>query len=178
MLRRLGLTGVLVLLSSGTALAGNGFYLGFHGGASGVDVAVGESRLRLESKDLAWKLFAGFGGRFLALETGYVNLGSAEDTVADVALRQDLWGWDTAGLVKINLGPVDLYGRVGGTFWKADVSIGDSGLSLTDDGFDWNYGGGIGVNLGQLGIRGEMVWYNASSIGDPWMASIGVTLSF
>jgi hypothetical protein len=178
MLRRLCLAvGTVVFLSS-PVLADSGLYVGFHGGASGVDVSVAEGRLRLESKDFAWKAFGGFGlGRFVALETGYVSFGRASDQIAGVDLEQKLWGWDTAGLLKLNLGPVDFYGRIGGIYWKATVDVGD-GLGLSKDGFDVNYGGGIGVNLGQLAIRGEMVWYDASEAGDPWMASAGVTLGF
>jgi len=177
MLRRFGLTAVFVLLSSGPALAGSGFYLGFHGGASGIDVRLGEGRVRLESQDFAWKGLAGVGlGRFIAVETGYVKFGTAQDTVAGVTIEQSLWGWDTAGLLKINIGPLDIYGRFGGIYWKAEAGIGP--VAVKDDGFDVNYGGGLGVVLGKLEIRGEMVWYDASSIGDPWMASLGLTLGF
>ena len=177
MLRRFGLTAVFVLLSSGPALAGSGFYLGFHGGSSGIDVRLGDGRVRLESKDFAWKGLAGIGlGRFVAVETGYESLGTATDSVGGINLEQKTWGWDTAGLLKINIGPLDLYGRVGGIYWKASASVGN--FSVSTDGFDVNYGGGLGVVLGKLEIRGEMVWYDASSIGDPWMASLGLTLGF
>jgi hypothetical protein len=177
MLRRLCLTSVFVLLSSSTVLAGSGFYLGFHGGSSGIDVRLGQGNVRLESKDFAWKGLAGIGlGRFVAVETGYVSFGTAQDTVAGVTVDQDLWGWDTAGLLKINIGPIDIYGRVGGIYWKAKAGIGP--VSISDDGFDVNYGGGLGVVLGKLEIRGEMVWYDISSVGDPWMASLGLTLGF
>jgi len=179
-LRRLSLTVVLVLLfSSGTALAGSGFYLGFHGGTSGIDVGLGEGNIRLESKDFAWKGLAGVGlGRFIAVETGYVRFGTATDSVAGVDIEQKLWGWDTAGLLKINIGPIDVYGRVGGLYWKAETSISSTNLSTKSDGFDVNYGGGLGVVLGQLEIRAEYVWYDASDIGDPWMASAGLTIGF
>ncbi|MGD8895772.1 MAG: hypothetical protein PVJ73_07035 [Acidobacteriota bacterium] len=64
--RRFGLTVALPLLSSATALAGSGPYVGFHGGRSGVDVSLGSGDLRLESTDFAWKGFLGVGlGRFL-----------------------------------------------------------------------------------------------------------------
>jgi len=177
MLRRLGVAAALVLVSSGTALAGSGPYLGFHGGSSGIDVGLEGSRVRLESKDFAWKGFGGIGlGRFLAIETGYTKFGTAQDSVGGVNLEQKLWGWDTAGLLKINIGPLDIYGRVGGIYWKAEASV--AGVSVGSDGFDVNYGGGLGVVLGKLEIRGEYVWYNVSSAGDPWMASLGLTLGF
>jgi Outer membrane protein beta-barrel domain len=148
MQRLFGATAVLLVLTSGTALAG-GPYLGFHGGSAGVDVELGDSQARLQSTDFAWKGFGGVGlGRFLAIETGYVAFGTAKDTVGGVPLEQKLWGWDTAGLVKINIGPVDLYGRVGGIYWKAEASFGSP--SVSTDGFDVNYGGGVGVVLGKL----------------------------
>jgi hypothetical protein len=178
MLRRLCPTAILMLLfSSGTALAGSGFYLGFHGGTSGLDVRLGESNIRLESKDFAWKGLAGIGlGRFVAVETVYVRFGTAKDTVAGVTIEQKLWGWDTAGLLKINIGPIDIYGRVGGIYWKAEAGVGP--VSVSDDGFDVNYGGGFGLVLGKLEIRGEYVWYDAGDIGEPWMASLGLTIGF
>lgn len=179
MLRRACLSAAIVLLSATAALAGSGPYLGFHGGASGIDLTFGQERVRLESTEFAWKAFGGVGlGRFLAIETGYVSLGTAKEVEAILPLEQKLWGWDTAALVKINLGPVDLYGRVGGIYWKSTVTVGSTSLELKDDGFDVNYGGGLGVNLGKLAIRGEMVWYDVSSVGSPWMASAGITLGF
>lgn len=177
MLRRFGLTAVLLVLTSGTALAGNGPYIGFHGGTSGVDVSLGTGRVRLESQDFAWKGLLGLGlGRFVAIETGYVKFGTASDRVAGINVEQKLWGWDTAGLLKINIGPLDIYGRVGGIYWKSEAGVGN--VSLTDDGFDVNYGGGLGVVFGKLEIRGEYVYYAASGAGDPWMASLGLTLGF
>ena len=177
MLRRFCLTAFFVLLSSGSALAGSGFYLGFHGGVSGVDVRLGDGRVRLESQDFAWKGLAGIGlGRFVAVETGYTSFGTPQETVGSVTVEQKLWGWDTAGLLKINIGPIDIYGRFGGIYWKAEAGIGP--VSISDDGFDVNYGGGLGVVLGKLELRGEMVWYDISSVGDPWMASLGLTLGF
>jgi len=177
MLRRLALTASFVLLTSSVALAGSGFYLGFHGGTSGVDVNLGSNHVQLESKDFAWKGFAGIGiGRFVAIETGYVRFGTATDTIGSVSLEQKLWGWDTAGLLKINIGPIDLYGRFGGIYWKAEANIGSVGVS--SDGFDVNYGGGLGVVLGQIEIRGEYVWYDMSDAGKPWMASAGITVGF
>jgi len=166
-----------MLLSSGTALAGSGPYIGFHGGSSGIDVKLGGGRVRLESTDFAWKAFGGVGlGRFIAVETGYVKFGTATDQLAGIDVEQKLWGWDTAGLLKINIGPIDLYGRIGGIYWKAEASVGSVGVS--SDGFDVNYGGGLGVVLGKIEIRGEYVWYAVSDAGDPWMASLGLTLGF
>jgi len=177
MLRRFGVASAIVLLSSGTALAGSGPYIGFHGGSSGVDLTLGQDLLRLESKDFAWKAFGGVGlGRFLAIETGYVGFGTATDAVAGIELKQKLWGWDTAALLKINIGPIDIYGRVGGIYWKGEASVGS--LSVSHDGFDANYGGGLGVVLGKLEVRGEYVYYDVSDAGKPWMASLGLTLGF
>jgi len=177
MLRRLGVAAVIALLSSSTARAGSGPYIGFHGGSSGVDVTLGKDLVRLESTDFAWKAFGGVGlGRFIAIETGYVKFGTAGDQVAGIDIEQKLWGWDTAGLLKINIGPLDIYGRVGGIYWKAEASVGSLGVS--SDGFDVNYGGGLGVVLGKLEIRGEYVWYDVSDAGKPWMASLGLTLGF
>lgn len=178
MLRRLCLVAGLMWVASSSALAETGPYIGFHGGASGVDVSVDEGRLRLESNEFAWKAFGGFSiGRFVALETGYVSFGSASERIAGVDLEQKLWGWDTAALLKLNLGPVDFYGRLGGIYWKASVDIGNE-LAVSTDGFDVNYGGGIGVILGRVSLRGEMVWYDASDVGNPWLASAGITLGF
>lgn len=176
MRRVLGMTAVLMVLNAGTALA-SGPYLGFHGGTAGVDVELGDSQTRLESKEFAWKGFGGIAlGRFLAIETGYVAFGTANQTVGGVALEQKLWGWDTAGLLKINIGPIDLYGRVGGIYAKAEASVGST--SFDTDGFYANYGGGVGVVLGKLELRGEYVLYDIDSAGKPWMASAGLTLSF
>jgi len=41
-----------------------------------------------------------------------------------------------------------------------------------------NYGGGLGIVLGKLEIRGEYVYYDASDAGKPWMASLGLTIGF
>jgi hypothetical protein len=177
MLHRSGLAAALLLVLSSTALAASGPYVGVHGGRSGVDVSLGSGELRLESTDFAWKGFLGVGlGRFLAVETGYVSFGTSQDSVAGTNLEQDLWGWDTAALLKVNIGPIDIYGRVGGVYWKSKVGIGN--VSLTDDGFGVNYGGGLGVVLGKVEIRGEYVYYEASDIGEPWMASLGLTIGF
>ena len=176
MRRLLGMTAVLMVLSAGTALA-SGPYIGFHGGGSGVNVSFGDTHTTLDSNQFAWKGFGGVGlGRFIAIETGYVAFGTAKQNVGGIELSEKLWGWDTAGLVKLNLGPVDFYGRVGGIYAKADASSG--GASVSTDGFYVNYGGGIGIVIKKVEIRGEYVVYDISSAGKPWMASAGLTLGF
>jgi hypothetical protein len=60
----------------------------------------------------------------------------------------------------------------------AEASVSSANASVKTDGFDVNYGGGLGVVLGKLVIRGEYVWYDASDVGDPWMASLGLTIGF
>lgn len=176
MRRLLGMTAVIMVLNAGTALA-SGPYIGFHGGAAGVDVQIGDSHTNLESKEFSWKGFGGVGlGRFLAIETGYVAFGTAKQNVGGVELEQKLWGWDSAALLKINIGPVDIYGRVGGIYAKAQASVGST--KFDTDGFYADYGGGVGIVLGKVELRGEYVLYDISDAGKPWLASAGLTLSF
>ena len=176
MRRLLGMTAVLMVLSAGTALA-SGPYIGFHGGGSGVNVSFGDTHTTLDSNQFAWKGFGGVGlGRFIAIETGYVAFGTAKQNVGGVELSEKLWGWDTAGLLKINIGPVDIYGRVGGIYAKAEASVGSTKFDA--DGFYANYGGGVGIVLGKVEIRGEYVYYDISDAGKPWMATAGLTLGF
>ena len=173
MIRRLVLCfAALALTSVLPALAqSNGPYLG-------ASVGVASLGKKIESLDLedsvAWKAYAGYSlGRFIALEGGYNDFGS--HNYASL-LDHKIWGVSGFGILKINIGPIDLFGKLGMVYASGTTNL--SFVSNTSTGTGAAYGGGLTVNLGKLGIRAEAEWFDVSEVGKPVTATGGLTIRF
>ena len=61
----------------------------------------------------------------------------------------------------------------GGFVWESD--FGDAQQRYEDDGFDPVAGVGIGLRLGNLGVRGEYEYYDIDGFDEVAMLSLGAT---
>jgi len=168
MIRKVSLVAsALVLTSALPALAQS------HGPYLGASVGVCKTRDRDYENALAWKAYGGHSlGRFIALEGGYDDLGTRDNGWGD-QLR--LWGVSGFGILKINVGPTNLFGKVGITYMRGTVV--DSGSDATT-GTGLAYGGGLSVSLGKVGVRAEAEWFDVPEVGKPFRATAGLMIGF
>lgn len=164
-----------------SALADSGFYIGAAAGGATQDIELGGPP-EIEEDDTALKIFGGY--KFdvsvvdLSVELGYVDFGEAEiSTVAGQVLFAptgiNLWG--VAGL---ELGPVDLFAKLGYIAWDLETTTFAGRVS--DDGTDFGFGLGAGFDIGKVQIRGEYELYDTSNAEVTMlsMLSLGVVYPF
>lgn len=167
---------VFMLMCAAQAQAKDeGFYIGGSLGAvtvqqSGTDPEWGY--FEIDDSDYAYKIFAGYQFTpIFALEGSFRDLGQTSSNTA----KTDLQGLDVFGVAGIPLGPVRVFGKLGGIYWDADTLIYGENRD-GKDGFDFGAGVGVEFELGSLGLRGEVEYFDLLS--DAWMYSIGATFTF
>jgi hypothetical protein len=166
------LTTALVLalpLYAATGHADTGLYLGASLGNATLDFENPDSDIDLDDDDTGYKLFGGFRFTLLGVEGGYVDFGKIENS----GLRGELSGFNAFGVLSLGLGPVELFGKVGGFAWESELS--DAVDSFEDDGVDPVAGVGIGFRLGNLGLRGEYEYYDIDGFDEVGMLSLGAS---
>jgi hypothetical protein len=166
----------------------NGFYLGASVGVSTVSVTgfdddLGE--IDFSDSPTGYKIFAGYRFlTFLAVEGSYVDLGTAREAIdtdfGDVGVDIGITGWDLFGVGVLPIGPVDLFAKVGGIQWDADVKayLGEMSDRESEDGTDWAYGVGIGFRLWRVALRGEFEMFDVDGAEDVYMVSLGAAFVF
>lgn len=174
------------------AHADSGAYIGGSVGDATIEVDVPDAEnidnvFEFDESDFAWKAFGGFNFDLavidLAIEGGYVDLGSPSGPVADADIGEDIdigldvTGWDVFGLVGFELGPVGIFGKAGMISWDADTTI-EAIETGSDDGTDPAYGVGARFTLGSLEIRGEYEFFDIDAAEDVYMLSAGVVFAF
>lgn len=168
----LAFTALTVMLSSNAMAKDTGFYIGASIGGATVDAKEFDAGdIDFSSTDFAYKILAGyqFNG-ILAVEGGYRDFGSPKDN----GVKIDPDGWDIYGVAGLPLGPIRLFGKLGGIAWETKSRFGD--LSEKDDGFDLGAGVGLEFELFGLGLRGEVEYFDM--LGDTWMYTLGGTFTF
>ncbi|VVS95388.1 outer membrane beta-barrel protein [Desulfoluna spongiiphila] len=131
-----------------------------------------------EESDLGYKIFGGLKWGLLGIEGGYVNFGNPDGDTDGRNGDVELDGFDLFGVLTFGLGPVDVFGKLGGFVWDADFSGGDL-LHGGDDGFDVAGGIGAAINLGSFGIRAEVEYFDVSGRMDgATMVSTGLVYTF
>ena len=163
------------------ALADSGFYIGAAAGGATHDIELGGPP-EIEEDDTAFKAFGGY--RFdmsvvdLSVELGYVDFGQAEiSTVAGEAVF-DSTGINLWGIAGLELGPVDLFAKLGFIAW--DVESTTFAGRASNDGTDFGLGLGAGFDIGKLQIRGEYELYDTSdeNVTMLSMLSLGIIYRF
>src|SRR5215212_7051161 len=104
--------------------ADNGIYLGGSVGESSVsfDETVAGETFSFDADSTGYKAIAGW--RILdgfAVEANYVDLGSGDDQVAGQKFETGVDGVSLSAIGFLTIGPVDVFARVGGINWNADV---------------------------------------------------------
>lgn len=164
-----------------SALADSGFYIGAAAGGATQDIELGGPP-EIEEDDTAFKVFGGY--RFdmsvvdLSVELGYVDFGEAEiNTIAGEFVFNPT-GINLWGVAGFELGPVDLFGKLGVIAWDVETTTPASRVS--DDGTDFGVGVGAGFDIGNVQIRGEYELYDTSdaNVSMLSMLSLGVVYHF
>ncbi len=163
------------------ALADSGFYIGAAAGGATQDIELGGPP-ELEEDDTAFKVFGGYKFDMLVVdlgvELGYVDFGEAEIDTAAGELVFDPTGINLWGVAGFELGPVDLFAKLGVIAW--DVETTSFAGTVSDDGTDFALGLGAGFDIGKVQIRGEYELYDPSDsvVTMLSMVSLGVVYRF
>lgn len=168
---------------------------------------------KVDDKDRGWKIYGGIKvNRYFGLEAAYVDAGSAEakadrtqnlssttQIITTSHARASLQGVQFAAVARYPVHDhIDLFGRLGGYYWKIDSQIEstlvsnsssifppDSTISsiikFDNDGLDLVFGAGVEYSLNEsISIRAE--WERISGISaeksNVDMFSIGVNYGF
>jgi hypothetical protein len=171
----------LSLAIAAPAHAGGVYIGGGVGDVSIQDTTATPSGVSFDESDIAWKAFAGY--RFDALpivslsgEVGYRDLGSPSATVSGVPVSYNTDGFDYSALVGIGLGPVEVFGRVGGMNYTVEKNVGG-----TRSEFDGNaplYGIGARLTLFGIGLQAEYEYIDINELDTAQMISVSALYQF
>jgi hypothetical protein len=166
----------LLLLASGAAAAAdNGFYVGAAVGQANVEVdnLSGISSADFKGDDTGYKFIVGFRPLdWLSLEANYVNFGEPEDTVAGTRIQTEGDGLTAFAVGFLPIGPVDIYGKAGIITFDTQLA------GVNDEGTELAYGVGAQFRFLGFGVRAEYELFEADSLDDLNMLSVGVTYTF
>ena len=164
-----------------SAVADDGFYIGAAAGGATQDIEIGGPP-ELEEDDTAFKVFGGY--QFdtpildLSVEVGYADFGTAEISTGAGEIVFDPTGINLWGLAGFELGPVDLFAKVGVIAWDTEATT--FAGKVSDDGTAFGLGMGAGFDIGKVQIRGEYELYDPSDteVSMLSMISLGVVYRF
>jgi opacity protein-like surface antigen len=134
----------------------SGFYIGAGLGAYTIDV----DDTDFDDGDNVARALVGYQfGENLAIEADYQKLYAVEDDVLGIEaeLEADAWGVAIRPMVELT-DFIDLYGKVGYTWYDVDARAEIFGVPITESDSDsaLTYGGGVDLNFGNLSLRGEV----------------------
>lgn len=167
----------LALLLSTVAMAKDeGLYVGAALGSASVQQK-GSSPdwddFEISSSDFAYKVFAGYQFTpVFAIEGGYRDLGKSASRIASTQTE----GIDVVGIVGLPVGPVRVFGKLGGIYWDSSTRLLDEDYRFKNDSLDFMGGVGLEFEFLSIGIRGEIEYLDVHD--DTWMYSVGATLTF
>lgn len=173
-------------LSPVAAIADSGFYIGASAGGATLEAKFAEDPdfpelpSSIDEDDTAFKAFLGYHFDLpvvnLGIEAGYVDFGKPDIEVLDEQLSLDTTGMNVWGILGIDVGPVDLFAKLGYLMWDVDLALNGQNLA-SEDGSDMGYGVGLGFGLGPVQIRGEYEVYDLDE-ADLSMLSLGLVYQF
>ncbi len=121
-----------------------------------------------EDSELATRQFLGLRyGRFMGVEAGYINLGTASDQIAapsgpgSVSERIKTWGYDLSLIGRYPLNEeLAAFGKLGVIRWDSEDTLGTLALPNKTDGDDLILGVGLdfrGSNRVHIRVEAEVV---------------------
>jgi len=166
------------------AVADTGFYIGGSVGSATLEADINDPTIpslpsSIDEDDTAFKVFGGY--RFdlpvidLAVEAGYVDFGKPDIDVLGEPLTIETTGINAWGIASLDVGPIDVFGKLGLVAWDAKAAFLDE--TASEDGSDLGYGLGAAFNVGPLQIRGEYEIYDLDDT-DVAMLSLGLAWQF
>jgi hypothetical protein len=177
------LIGVTLLLWSPlTALAGSktGIYLGAGVGRMDVKDTVNTDD-DYSAYAAAYKIFTGYNfGKIplldLAIEGSYVFTDELSDEVNGIDVTYEQSSFNAFGLVGLSLGPVGIFGKLGGGAWTSDAKAGSQKKS--DSGTDPIYGAGVSLTLFSITGRLEFEYFDQDNVDNLYMTSFSLMYTF
>ena len=181
---------ILLSLPFGIARAADsGVFIGGSVGQATLDLPA-IAGLELDDGNTAWKLILGyifeFGPVNLGVEGGYVDLGGPSLGDSRVSAQIESSGFNGFGIAEIEIGPIDVFAKVGAIAWDVDARIDGSAIddailvNGSHSGTDVAVGVGAGFSLSQVGFRAEFERFEIEIPGsesiDMW--SLGVVYRF
>ena len=176
---------VSALLLATPAMADSGPYVGASIGNTTLEATlqdpIGGGDFAFDESDFSWKIYGGFNFDLptinLAVEGGYRSLGGPSAVIATQSFGIDLTAWDVYGVAGFDLGPVNVFGKLGIVSWDADLTLAgfDAG---SDSDQDTAYGVGASFGLGSFRLRAEYEVFDVSDTDDVYMLSAGFVYTF
>jgi hypothetical protein len=171
-------------IAPAAALADTGWYIGGSFGTATLDVGLGDMGIpalptSLDADDAAYKVFAGINLDLpvvdVGVEVNYVDFGEPQLDILGEPLLAATTGFNVAGIAGLDLGPMNVFGKVGYSSWDTDIIFEGNIESAEDDGL--SYGIGLRFGLGPVQIRGE---YEIFDLDDAEfdMLSVGIAFQF
>lgn len=167
------------------ATAEGGWYAGGSVGNAvlELDVGAGQTAIAYDEDDVAWKAFGGYTWDMpvidLGVEGGYVNLGNPPASFSGIDVDLEAAGANLWGVAGFNIGPVGLFGKLGGIYWNLDgETSGAVESSFDESGFDIGYGVGAKFKLWSVEIRAEFESYDIEDTETVDMYSLGLAWRF
>lgn len=144
-MRTLIILGTFLFAAHAQAQENGHFRFGIGAGKATVEA----DDLDLEGSATAWEAFAGYElNQYLAFEVGYIDGGSAEDTVLGATVRADTTAIVGSVLGSLTIGDTfSVYGRAGYMKWEAAESVKLDGVTIATadvdgkDPFFWRWRG-------------------------------------
>lgn len=134
----------------------------------------------LEGKSTAWEVFGGYElNQFIGFEAGYIDGGSADDSILGVTVRADTTAIVGSVLGSIPLGEsFSVYGRAGYMHWKSEQALVDAGVTIATadvDGNDPFFGAGLAAVVEGSLVRLE---YRIADLDDTDLSLISLAIAW
>jgi len=133
----------------------------------------------VDDEDTGWKGIAGYRfAPFFGAELSYVDFGEtdAPEDVIGGPFRANAKALTAFGLGIVPVGPVELFGKLGGSRVKSRGRIGGADFSEADTKLA--YGAGVQLALRNVGLRAEWEKFDTDTIGNLKVVSVGITYTF
>jgi OOP family OmpA-OmpF porin len=171
---------VLLTVAGGAAIArDSGIFVGASAGYSDLeaDDRVAGFEFDLDDGDFGYKVFGGYRiNDWFGFEAGYVDFGESEGRNSLGKFSVDLSGWDAFLVGSLALGPFEVFGKAGGIYWDAESKLAQ--FSDDDNGGDFALGVGGALNLGSVGLRAEIEYFDISDVDTLLLYTVGLTITF
>jgi OmpA-OmpF porin, OOP family len=134
----------------------------------------------LKGKSTAWEVFGGYEiNDYLAFEVGYIDGGSADDTVLGATVRADATAIVASVLGSIPIGETfSVYGRAGYMHWKSEETAKFEGETIATEDVDGNdpfFGAGVAAMIDESLVRLE---YRLADLDDTDLSLISLAIAW
>lgn len=162
------------VLFAAHAQAEGAFRLGIGAGKATIEA----DDIDLEGKATAWEIFGGYElNPYVAFELGYIDGGSADDTIDALTVRADTTAIAGSVIGSMPVGETfSVYARAGYMHWKSEEALIDSGVTVATldvDGNDPFFGAGLAAKVDDGLLRLE---YRIADLDDTDLSLISLAI--